>query len=87
MTSPRPMSKGFFRSRTGIVFLLFAAIAAFFLLTEHTAHIFGALPYLFLFSCMFLHMLMHNGHGNHGGHRGGSHAGHAGGPPAGGDQR
>lgn len=56
------------RSRTGLVLLAFLAIAGFFLVTEHTAHIFGVLPYLLLFLCPLLHLLMHNGHGKHGEH-------------------
>jgi hypothetical protein len=40
----------------------FLAVAAFFLLTEHTAHTLGVLPYLFLLACL------HHGHGGHGGH-------------------
>jgi hypothetical protein len=34
------------RSRTGVVSLAFLAIAAFFLVTEHTAHALGVLPFL-----------------------------------------
>jgi hypothetical protein len=48
-----------------MVALCFAAIAAFFLLTEHTAHVFGALPYLLLLACPLMHFFMHHGH--HGG--------------------
>ena len=43
------------------------AIGAFFLLTEHTAHLFGALPWLLLLACPLMHLFMHSGHG-HGGH-------------------
>lgn len=90
MTAQRQTSGGFFRSRTGLIFLLMGGIAAFFLLTEHTAHVFGALPYLFLFSCVFLHLFMHGGHGGgHGGHGGGGgpHAGHGSSQPPEGGQR
>ena len=88
MTAQQQTGGGnFFRSRAGMVFLAFAAIAAFFLITEHTAHVFGALPYLFLLSCMFLHMFMHGGgHGGDGGD-GNSHAGHRSSPPPVGEQR
>ena len=55
------------RSRSGIVLLGFLAVAAFFLLTEHTAHVFGALPWLLLLACPLMHLFMHGGHG-HGGH-------------------
>jgi hypothetical protein len=36
------------RTRTGFVLVCFPGIAAFCPLTEHTAHVFGVLPYLFL---------------------------------------
>ncbi|HEY3433250.1 MAG TPA: DUF2933 domain-containing protein [Rhodocyclaceae bacterium] len=45
----------------------FAAIALFYLLSEHRAHFFGVLPYLFLFACPLMHRFMHHGH--HGSHR------------------
>ncbi|HLF28958.1 MAG TPA: DUF2933 domain-containing protein [Anaerolineae bacterium] len=56
------------RSRTGMIFIAFLAIAAFFLLTEHTAHVFGILPYALLLLCPLLHLFMHGGHGEHTGH-------------------
>jgi hypothetical protein len=46
---------------------VFAAIALFYLLTEHRAHLFGALPYLFLLACPLMHFFMHGKHGHHGG--------------------
>lgn len=36
------------RSKTGLVFIAFLVIAAFFLITEHRAHLFGILPYALL---------------------------------------
>jgi hypothetical protein len=48
--------------------MAFLAIAVFFLATEHTAHFFGVLPYLLLLLCPLLHLFMHRGHGEHGGH-------------------
>jgi hypothetical protein len=59
---------GFWRSRTGLVFAAFLAIALFFLLTEHWAHALGFLPFLLLLACPLLHVFMHSGHGGHGGH-------------------
>lgn len=56
------------RSRTGLALLAFLAIAIFFLATEHTAHLFGVLPYLLLLLCPLLHLFMHRGHGEHGSH-------------------
>lgn len=59
-----PQGRGW--SRANIVFVAFLAIAAFYLITEHTAHVFGYLPFLLLLACPFLHMFMHGGHGGHG---------------------
>ncbi|MEA1672026.1 DUF2933 domain-containing protein [Nitrospirillum sp. BR 11163] len=58
------------KTRTGIVLLGFAAVAAFFLFTEHRAHVFGLLPYLLLLACPLMHLFMHHGHGGH------DHSGH-----------
>lgn len=41
------------------------AIIGFFLLTEHQAHVFGILPWLFLLACPAMHLLMHRGHHHH----------------------
>lgn len=51
-----------------VVLLAFLAIAAFFLWTEHRAHLLGALPYLLLLGCVFMHLFMHRGHGHGGNH-------------------
>lgn len=56
-----------FRSRFGLALLGFLAIAAFFLWTEHRAHLLGVLPYVLLLLCPLLHLL----HGGHGGDSGG----------------
>jgi hypothetical protein len=40
-------------------------VAAIYLLTEHTAHVTGALPYLLLLACPLMHLFMHHGHGSH----------------------
>jgi hypothetical protein len=65
----------FLRSRTGLVLIGFLAIAAFFLIVEHTAHVFGVLPFALLLLCPLLHLFMHHGHGGHGDH--GGHSGHS----------
>ncbi len=52
----------------------FIAIAAFYLITEHRAHLFGVLPYLLILLCPLLHFFMHGRHGEHGEHG----AGHSG---------
>jgi hypothetical protein len=38
-------------SRKGLVLLGFLAVAGFYLLTEHTAHVFGVLPFLLFALC------------------------------------
>jgi len=55
----------FWRSKTGIVCAGFLTIAAFFLITEHTAHVLGALPWLLLAACPLMHLFMHHGGGTH----------------------
>ena len=74
MTQHDSGGSGWFRSRTGIALLGFLGIAAFFLVTEHRAHLWGTLPYMFLLACPLLHLLMHKGHGRQGGHEGDSAA-------------
>jgi len=64
------------RQASSWVLLAFLAIAAFFLLTEHRAHVWGVAPYLLLLACPLLHFFMHRGHGRRGGPgRAGSPAG------------
>ena len=60
--------KSFWKTPLGWAFVGFAAIAAFFLVAEHTAHVIGWLPWLLLLACPLMHIFMHGGHG-HGGHR------------------
>ena len=55
--------------KTEMVLLAFIAIAGFFLLTEHRAHLFGVLPFLLLAACPLLHFFMHRGHGGHAEHK------------------
>lgn len=66
MVNEHPKSGGWWRSRSGLVLIGFLAIAAFFLWTEHRAHLLGILPYALLLLCPLLH-LFHGGHGGHGG--------------------
>lgn len=56
--------------RAKVAWIVFAVIAAFYLLTEHRAHLLGALPFLLLLACPLMHLFMHGGHGGHG-HGGG----------------
>lgn len=73
-TSPSGGVGAFLRSPTGLVLLAFLAIGGFYLAAEHTAHVFGFIPYALLLLCPILHLLMHGRHGGHGGHA--DHAAH-----------
>ena len=44
MDDPPHEHRPWFRSRSGLVLLAFLGIAGFFLVTEHRAHVFAALP-------------------------------------------
>ena len=46
-------------------FWMFGAIGAYYLFTEHRAHLFDYLPFVLLMACPLMHIF---GHG-HGGHR------------------
>ena len=59
----------FWRSRYAVGLIIFSAIAGYYLLTEHLAHVVGALPLLFLLACLLMHVFMHHDHGQH--HNGG----------------
>jgi Protein of unknown function (DUF2933) len=72
--SPSGGIGAFLRSPSGLVLLAFLAIGGFYLITEHTAHVFGLLPYALFLLCPILHLLMHGGHGGHGSHD--NHAAH-----------
>ena len=50
----------------------FLAVAAFFLWTEHRAHLLGFWPYLLLAACPLMHLFHHGGHGGHAGHQHGA---------------
>jgi hypothetical protein len=70
MTSEQnPQTHNRWSPATIIAFLGFAAVAAFYLWTEHRAHLLGALPFLIFLICPLMHFFMHRGHG-HGGHDG-----------------
>lgn len=64
----------FWSSWQGMFLVLLLAALLFFLITEHTAHFFGVLPYAIFLVCPLLHIFMHR-HGGRtnsrekGGHR------------------
>jgi heme/copper-type cytochrome/quinol oxidase subunit 4 len=57
----------FWRSPAGMCLLVALAVLGFYLATEHTAHVMGALPYVLFLACPLMHVFMHHGHGQHGG--------------------
>ena len=57
--------KGWLNSTSNWVLLAFLAIAGFYLIAEHKAHVFGMLPFLILLACPLLHVFMHRGHAGH----------------------
>lgn len=56
-------------SRSKVVLVGFLLVIAYFLFTEHRAHVIQFLPFLLLASCPLMHLFMHGGHG-HGHHHG-----------------
>lgn len=64
---PPPMA-----GRAKAAWIVFAAVAAFYLWTEHQAHLLGVLPFLLILACPLMHLFMHHGHGRgHGKDEGG----------------
>ena len=60
-----------YRSPGVVAGLMLAAIALFFLLREHWAHVSGNWVYLILLLCPLMHLFGHGGH--HGGHGSNDH--------------
>jgi cell division protein FtsW (lipid II flippase) len=70
MTQEQQTSRGgWFTSKANWALVGFLAIIGFLLLTEHRAHVLGALPIIILLLvCVVLHRFMHGGHReDHGG--------------------
>lgn len=64
-THPSPEAQHFPPIHRIILWCLLT-ILAFFLITEHAAHLFGILPYLLLLACPLMHLFLHGRHGGHG---------------------
>jgi hypothetical protein len=67
MDYEHPELPSYWRSPAGLALMVALAVGGFYLVTEHTAHLFGALPYLLILACPLMHVFMHRGHG-HGRH-------------------
>lgn len=59
-------------SKSKMVLIGFLLIAAYFMFTEHRAHIIPILPYLLILVCPLMHIFMHGGDGGHGSHKNGN---------------
>jgi len=71
MTSEEPKQTPWWQSRSNQALGVFLAIAAYFLWTEHQAHVIAFLPWLLIAGCLVMHAFMHRGHGHgSGGHSG-----------------
>lgn len=66
MTDEHPKEDRHFDPKAKWAWIGFAAVAGFFLWTEHRAHLLGALPYLAIMACPLMHFFMHGRHGHHG---------------------
>lgn len=53
------------RSPASTLALCVVAAIALYLVTAHTGHVIGYLPYLLLAACPLMHLFMHHGHGRH----------------------
>jgi hypothetical protein len=65
---PGPSQPPWWKTRSGVVLCGFLLVGGFYLFTEHTAHLFGVLPFLLVLACPLMHLFHHHGHGGHGGH-------------------
>jgi len=56
-------------TRSKLVLVGFLLVVAYFLWTEHQAHVIQFLPFLLLAACPLMHVFMHGGHSHrHHGH-------------------
>lgn len=69
MDHPEHQSRSW-ASPTYIGLFGFLVVIAFFLITEHTAHLMGILPWLLLMACPLMHILHGHHHGDDGNNKG-----------------
>ena len=60
-----PPTAPWWRTSSGLVMCGFLLVAGFYLVTEHTAHLLGVLPFLLVLACPLMHLFHHHGHGGH----------------------
>lgn len=56
--------KSFWLSSRGLAAISLIGFVSYFLLMEHSEHLFEFLPYLILLLCPLMHLFMHGGHGH-----------------------
>lgn len=66
------------KTPSGIACIFFLGAGAYFLLTEHTAHVVPYLPWLIFLLCPLMHIFHHRGHGGHDTHADPDTSGHGG---------
>ena len=57
-----------FLTGPGQLVLVALVLVSVYLIAEHTAHVVGLLPFALILLCPLLHLFMHTGHDDHGGH-------------------
>ena len=60
-----PPAAPWWRTTNGVVMCGFLLVAGFYLMAEHTAHLFGVLPFLLILACPLMHLFHHHGLGGH----------------------
>jgi hypothetical protein len=63
----RESKRSFWTTPNGLAAIVLIGVVIYYLLAEHRAHFFSALPFLVLLLCPLMHVFMHGGH-RHGGH-------------------
>lgn len=52
----------FIYSKGTVIACIVLVVTGFLILTGHSAHLFGILPYLLILACPLIHIFMHGGH-------------------------
>lgn len=59
-------SPPWWHDRNKVTFAVFLGIGAYFLWTEHEAHVIEFLPWALILACVGMHVFMHRGHAHNG---------------------
>jgi Protein of unknown function (DUF2933) len=65
-THPNHEPTRFWASRFALGLVVIGGVAAYFVFSEHRAHLAGALPFVLLLACPLMHLFMHHGQRSHG---------------------